>query len=188
MRGARAVIVACALLGTVDAAAMLAPAGAPPLPEFTQQAPAAWLNSAPLKVADLAGSVVLIDFWTFDCVNCYRSIPWLKDLEQRLGAKGLRVIGIHTPELPQERVPANVAAKVRQFAISHPVMLDADFRYWYALSNEYWPAFYLVDKKGRMRALYVGEIHAGDAQALRIEADIAKLLAEKDVALSASTM
>jgi thiol-disulfide isomerase/thioredoxin len=165
-------------LAAADALAMLAPESAPPLPEFSQSAPAAWLNSAPLKVADLAGSVVLLEFWTFDCVNCRRSVPWLKEIEARLGPKGLRVIGIHTPEFAHEKVRANVASKTRAFGITHPVMLDPDFYYWNALGNQYWPAFYLVDRKGRLRALFVGETHIGDAQARRIEDAIATLIAE----------
>ncbi len=160
------------------ALAMLAPAAAQPLPEFTQDDASQWLNSAPLRTSDLVGSVVLLDFWTFECWNCYRSIPWLKQVEQRLGSRGLRVVGIHTPEFDRERVRASVAAKLKQFGVAHPVMLDNDYRYWNALGNQYWPAFYLVDRKGRLRALYVGETHAGDAQALRIEDAIASLLAE----------
>lgn len=178
MSALRLVALACALAGSGASQAMLAPSSAPPLPEFSQSAPAAWLNSAPLKVADLADSVVLLDFWTFDCVNCRRSIPWLKDVEQRYGAKGLRVIGIHTPEFAHEKVPAKVAKKVAEFGIKHPVMLDPDFYYWNALGNQYWPAFYLVDKKGRLRALFVGETHSGDQQAVLIEGAIAALLAE----------
>jgi thiol-disulfide isomerase/thioredoxin len=159
-------------------AGTLPPERAPALPRFTQTAPAQWLNSAPLTVEQLHGSVVLLDFWTFACWNCYRSIPWLKGLERRYAARGLRVVGVHTPELPKERVRANVIAKVAEFGIAHPVMLDDDFAYWNALGNQYWPAFYLVDRQGRVRAMFVGETHAGDAQAARIEAEVEALLAE----------
>lgn len=169
---------ACALIVSADASAMLAPQDAFPLPEFTQTEAAGWINSAPLKVADLAGSVVLIDFWTFDCVNCRRSLPWLKEIEKKHAAQGLRVVGIHTPELPQERVAANVVKKVAEYGIAHPVMLDADFRYWESMSNQYWPAYYLVDRKGRLRALYIGEVHSGDPQAVLIEGAIEALLTE----------
>ena len=177
-RAGRIAALVLALGGAADAAAMLAAKDAPPLPEFSQRAPAAWLNSAPLKVGDLAGSVLLLDFWTFDCVNCRRSIPWLKEVEQRFGAKGLRVVGIHTPEFAHEKVPANVAKKLLEFKIEHPVMLDPDFYYWNALGNQYWPAFYLVDKKGRLRALFVGETHIGDPQAVKVEGAITALLSE----------
>ena len=177
-RTARVAAIALALGGAVDCVAMVAADAAQPLPEFTQDQAPQWLNSAPLKANDLVGSVVLLDFWTFECWNCYRSIPWLKQVEQRLAAKGLRVVGIHTPEFDRERVRASVAAKLKQFGVAHPVMLDNDYRYWNALGNQYWPAYYLVDRKGRLRALFVGETHTGDAQALRIEADLITLLAE----------
>lgn len=178
MRALRFVAFACAVAGMASAQAMLAAKDAPPLPEFAQSKPEAWLNSAPLRVADFNGKVLLLDFWTFDCVNCYRSIPWLKEVEARYGAKGLRVVGVHTPEFAHEKVPANVAKKVAEFGIKHPVMLDADNYYWDALGNKYWPAFYLVDKKGRLRALFVGEVHSGDRQAIAIEGAITTLLKE----------
>jgi len=166
------------ILAAPAGAELLAPSRAPPLPEFTQDASDAWLNSAPLRVADLRGRVVLLEFWTFDCVNCRRSIPWLHAIEQRYAQDGLRLVGIHTPELPQERVRANVVAKLRELGVGHPVMLDADFAYWNALGNRYWPAFYLVDRAGRVRAVFVGETHAGDARAVGMERAIISLLAE----------
>jgi thiol-disulfide isomerase/thioredoxin len=153
-----------------------------PLPaaDFTHAAEADWINSAPLRLADLRGRVVLLDFWTFDCWNCYRSIPWLKAVEARFASGGLRVIGVHTPEFDHEKVRDNVAAKVGEFGIGHPVMLDNDFSYWRAMGNRYWPAFYLIDRRGDVRGVFVGETHAGDRQAEAIEAAIAALLAETD--------
>ncbi len=151
-----------------------------PAPELTRSDPASWINSPPLQLADLRGQVVLLDIWTFECWNCYRSFPWLKDLEARLGPRGLAVIGIHSPELERERDPAAVAAKVAEFGLPHPVMIDNDFAYWKALGNRYWPAFYLIDKQGRIRHRFVGETHAGEPQALRIEAAVRELLAEPD--------
>lgn len=159
--------------------AVLADAGAErALPEFTETGAEAWINSAPLTVSELRGSVVLLDFWTFDCWNCYRSFPWLKSLEQRMEGRDFRVIGIHTPEFEHEKVRANVVAKVAEFGLAHPVMMDNDFRYWRALGNRYWPAFYLIDRAGRVREVFVGETHAGDAQARRIERHIERLLEE----------
>lgn len=149
---------------------------AAPAPEFTHTQPEDWLNSKPLTWKKLKGQVVLIDFWTFDCWNCYRSIPWLLTLEKRFPE--LRVIGVHTPELPQEYVRENVVRKVAEFKLHHPVMLDNDYSYWRAMNNQYWPAFYLVDKQGRVRGLFIGETHKGDANALKIEAAIAALIAE----------
>lgn len=147
-------------------------------PEFPAKAAADWINSPPLKLADLRGQVVLLDVWTFGCWNCYRSFPWLNGLEARLARRGLRVVGIHSPEFTHERDPASVRRKVAEFALAHPVMLDNDYAYWRALGNRYWPAYYLVDKQGRLRARYIGETHAGTAQARNIERDIERLLAE----------
>ena len=147
-------------------------------PAFTHTAVDEWLNSAPLTWKDLHGKVVLVDFWTFDCWNCYRSFPWLKAMEERLEPRGLQVVGVHTPEFDHERVRKNVAAKIKEFGLHHPVMLDNDFSYWRALGNRYWPAFYIVDKQGRLRATFYGETHEGGRQARTIEATIKDLLAE----------
>lgn len=148
------------------------------LPEFTSTEPGHWFNSGPLRVADLRGRVLLVDVWTFGCWNCYRSFPWLKALEADLAGQPFQVIGIHSPEFAHERDPARVAAKIAEFGLDHPVMLDDDLAYWRALDNRYWPAFYLVDKAGRIRHRHVGETHAGDARAQRIERQIRVLLAE----------
>lgn len=153
-------------------------ARARPAPAFTQTDPAAWINSEPLTIERFGGQVLLIDVWTFGCWNCYRSFPWLKTLEERLGPRGLRVVGVHSPEFDHERDRAAVEAKVREFGLEHPVMLDNDFRYWNALGNRAWPAFYLVDKDGLIRARFLGETHTGDRQAMRIEALIEQLLGE----------
>jgi thiol-disulfide isomerase/thioredoxin len=149
-----------------------------PLPEFTSQDAASWINSMPLKRADLLGRVTLIDIWTFDCWNCYRSFPWLKEVERRYADRGLRVVGIHTPEYQHEREQAAVKSKVAEFKLAHPVMLDNDYAYWRALGNRYWPAYYLVDKQGRLRHLFVGETHDGDRRAKLVDQHIQRLLAE----------
>ena len=151
---------------------------APQAPEFTHTAPADWINSKPLRLKDLRGYVVLLDFWTFECWNCYRSFPWLNQLEAKYEGQGLRVIGVHSPEFPRERNRARVAEKVEEFNLHHPVMIDNDFSYWQALENRYWPAFYLIDKRGYVRNLFVGETHVGDARANAIEQAIEQLLAE----------
>lgn len=147
-------------------------------PAFTHTSADDWINSAPLTLEDLRGQVVLLDVWTFDCWNCYHSIPWLKSVESKYQERGLRIIGVHTPELSQERVKANVVSKVAEFGIHHPVMLDNDFSYWKALGNQYWPAFYLVDKKGRIRNVFVGETHIDDRNARAVDSAIRELLAE----------
>lgn len=149
-----------------------------PLPEFTNRSDEGWFNSAPLVVDDLRGQVVLVDIWTFGCWNCYRSFPWLNALEQRLSGEDFRVIGIHSPEFAHEKDPARVSAKIAEFGLHHPVMLDNDFAYWRALGNRYWPAYYLVDRRGSIRHVHVGETHEGDARAVEIERQIRALLAE----------
>jgi thiol-disulfide isomerase/thioredoxin len=161
-------------LGGADAA----PPTVRPLPEFTGSAPSDWINSDPLSVSELRGKVVLVDVWTFECWNCYRSFPWLKDLEKRLGDTDFQVIGIHSPEFERERDHDAVARKMVEFGLHHPVMIDNDFAYWRALGNRYWPTFYVVDKQGRIRARYIGETHSGDRQAEAIERRIRELLVE----------
>ena len=149
-----------------------------PAPEFSHHREESWLNSAPLKIADLAGKVVLLDFWTFDCWNCYRSFPWLRALESRLEPKGLQVIGVHSPEFEHEKVRDNVVRKIAEFGLKHPVMIDNDFSYWRTMGNRYWPAFYIIDKRGRVRAVFAGETHQGDRQAEAIEDLLLQLLSE----------
>jgi thiol-disulfide isomerase/thioredoxin len=149
-----------------------------PAPEFTHAAADDWLNSAPLTLAGLRGKVVLVDFWTFECWNCYRSFPWLNALETRLEARGLQVIGVHSPEFEREHNRDAVRAKIAEFGLKHPVMIDNDFSTWRAYGNRYWPAYYLIDKQGRVRAAWAGETHEGDTRALDIERSITALLAE----------
>ena len=178
-----AIIVLAALgISTWIAAAIGAPKSnaeiGVPAPEFTHSAASAWVNSPPLTLAELRGKVLLVDFWTFDCWNCYRSIPWLKALEERFESDAFTVIGVHTPEFDHEKRLENVLAKVQKFELTHPVMIDNDFSYWQAMGNRYWPAFYLIDKRGIVRKVYVGETHQGDSQARRIQNAVARLLAE----------
>lgn len=149
-----------------------------PMPEFTNQDAEQWFNSKPLRRADLQGKVVLLDVWTYECWNCYRSFPWLHDLEERFKDEDFQVIGIHTPEFARERKVGNVAAAIKKFELEHPVMMDNEFAYWNALNNRFWPAFYLIDKRGNLRYLHVGETHKGDRRAVAIERDINTLLRE----------
>lgn len=171
-------LAATAAIAPVECSAAAGGDAAPPAPEFTQHSAQGWINSPPLSLADLRGDVVLLDIWAFDCWNCYRSFPWLKSLEERLGPRGLRVVGVHTPEFEHERVRASVERKVAEFALSHPVMIDNDFAYWKALGNRYWPTYYLVDREGRLRGHFVGETHADTPKARRIESAIEALLDE----------
>lgn len=147
------------------------------VPQFTHTGPAEWINSPPLTVEQLRGKVVLIEFWAFDCINCLHTAEWLKSVANEQAAAGLVVIGVHTPELPQEKITANVRDAVTRLGIKYPVMIDGDYSYWNALSNRYWPAFYLIDRDGRVRGQTIGEMHVGDSNAKRLESAIKLLLA-----------
>lgn len=149
-----------------------------PLPEFTQTQPSDWLESSPLTKADLQGKVVLMDIWTFACWNCYRSFPWLNGLEEKLKDEPFQIIGIHTPEFDYEKKRSAVEAKMKEFKLHHPVMMDNHFKYWKKLNNQYWPTFYLVDKKGTVRYRFIGETHANTSKAEQIEQAINILLRE----------
>ena len=148
------------------------------LPQFTQKNAESWINAKPLVVEDLKGKVVLIDVWTYGCWNCYRSIPWLNSLEKRFGDDDFIIVGIHTPEFDHETKREKVVAKCEEFMVTHPVMMDNDFAYWKALKNRYWPTFYVADKQGRVKGVFIGETHEGDRRAKDVEKLIAKLIAE----------
>lgn len=147
-------------------------------PQFTQSHPGDWINSTPLKIEDLKGNVVLLDIWTYSCWNCYRSFPWLNSVEDKFKDQDFQVIGIHTPEFEHEKNYDNVVTKAKEFKLHHPIMLDNDFAYWKALNNQYWPAYYLIDKQGQIRHLFIGETHSGDSRAKKIEHAIKELLDE----------
>lgn len=147
-----------------------------PVPDFTHHATEDWLNSPPLTLSQLRGSVVLVDFWAHECWNCYRSFPWLNSLTQRYAGKGVVVVSVHTPELPSERARAGVMESTRKYALSNPIMLDNDYSFWNAMGNSYWPAYYLIDQHGILRYAAVGETHAGDDNARSMEAAIDLLL------------
>ena len=136
---------------------------AKPAPEFTQTDKKAWLGSEPLTIADLRGKVVLLDFWTFGCWNCYRSFPWLNALETKFEDADFQVIGIHSPEFDHEKDRGAVVANIKKFNLKHPSMMDNDFAYWRAMGNRYWPTFYLIDKRGFLRHVFIGETHEGDS-------------------------
>jgi len=153
-------------------------AGKPQIaPELPRLPASAWLNSAPLTLAQLRGHPVLIEFWTFECVNCRNSLAWMKHTQEQYAAKGLAIVAVHSPELEAERDPAAVARAVRSLGITYPVMLDTEFRYWQAVNNRFWPAFYLLDPAGRIVATRVGELHRGHGSADEFERSIAGLLA-----------
>jgi cytochrome c biogenesis protein CcdA/thiol-disulfide isomerase/thioredoxin len=116
-----------------------------------------WINTQPLSAAALKGRVVLIDFWTYSCINCLRTLPYIRAWADRYKSSGLVVIGVHTPEFPFEKDPANVQRAVRELNITYPVALDNDYGIWKAFGNQYWPSDYLVDATGRLRHHHFGE-------------------------------
>lgn len=122
----------------------------------------------------LRGKVVLIDFWTYSCVNCLRTLPYLKAWHEEYARDGLVVVGVHSPEFAFERVPANVARTSRDLGVAYPVALDNGFETWSAWRNQYWPAKYLVDRRGRVRYA-----HFGEGEYEETEAAIQELLGER---------
>lgn len=116
-----------------------------------------WLNSPPLSREQLHGKVVLIDFWTYSCINCLRAMPFVHEWAQRYRDHGLVVIGVHTPEFAFERDPRNVMKAVQQLKVEYPVALDNQYAIWRAFNNRYWPAHYFVDAQGNIRGHQFGE-------------------------------
>ena len=143
-------------------------------PEFTDTQQ--WFNTPgdrPLTLRELRGRVVLVDFWTYTCINCIRTLPEVTAWDERYRDRGLTVVGVHTPEFPFEREAGNVADAIAQNGIHYPVAQDNDYGTWDAYANQYWPAKYLIDAHGRVRYVHFGEGEYGET-----EAAIRELLAE----------
>jgi cytochrome c biogenesis protein CcdA/thiol-disulfide isomerase/thioredoxin len=117
----------------------------------------AWLNSQPLTAQDLRGKVVLIDFWTYSCINCLRTLPYLRAWHERYKDHGLTIIGVHTPEFAFEKDESNVRHAVRDLGVRYAVALDNDYTIWRAFNNRYWPAHYFIDASGKIRGHHFGE-------------------------------
>lgn len=147
----RTTVVLC-LVGAVFSAAD-AEVGTP-APEIRGQR---GINSGALTLAELKGKVVLVEFWTFGCYNCRNVEPYVKAWHQKYADKGLVVIGVHSPEFSYERSVTNVQRYIREHAIQYPIAIDNDFNTWKRYNNRYWPAVYLIDKRGVIRYLRVGE-------------------------------
>jgi len=116
-----------------------------------------WLNSPPLTVQSLRGKVVLVDFWTYSCINCLRTLPYVRQWAEKYRDDGLVVIGVHTPEFAFERDPGNVRKAIKDLGVTYPVALDNQYMIWRAFNNQYWPAHYFIDAKGQVRAHHFGE-------------------------------
>ncbi len=126
-----------------------------PAPEF--RSISQWLNSEPLTLEGLRGQVVLIDFWTYSCINCLRTLPHIKEWDARYRDRGLTIVGVHSPEFAFERVESNVRENTRDLGLEYPIALDNEFGTWRAWHNQYWPAKYLIDRKGNVRYFHFGE-------------------------------
>ncbi|AGZ35710.1 redoxin domain-containing protein [Pseudomonas sp. VLB120] len=127
-----------------------------------------WLNSPPLDASALKGKVVLVDFWTWDCINCQRSLPHVNEWARQYADQGLVVVGVHTPEYDYEHDVGTLKSKVASLGIEYPVAVDNDYKVWNAWGNQFWPAHYFVDRKGQVRHVHFGEgDYDGQARVIR---------------------
>jgi len=130
-----------------------------------------WVNTLPLTLQELRGKVVLIDFWTYSCINCIRTFPYLKEWYAKYKDKGLVIVGVHTPEFEFEKKTENVQDAVKRFGLLYPVAIDSNFKTWQNFNNSYWPAHYLIDQEGIIRSF-----HFGEGAYMKTENDIRQLL------------
>jgi thiol-disulfide isomerase/thioredoxin len=130
-----------------------------------------WFNSAPLNMAKLRGKMVLVDFWTYGCVNCVNTLPHVTELYAKYRDRGLVVVGVHTPEFPFEKSASNVQAALKRHGIIYPVAQDNESQTWNTYGNQYWPAQYIVDQSGKIVFQ-----HAGEGQYEQMDRIIARLL------------
>ncbi len=136
----------------------------------------AWLNSQPLTPASLRGKIVLVQFWTYTCINWRRTLPYVRAWADKYKSQGLVVIGVHTPEFPFEKNLDNIRQQAKDMMVEYPIVVDSDYRVWTAFNNEYWPALYLVDAQGRIRYH-----HFGEGEYEKSERMIQKLLSDTGV-------
>ena len=132
-----------------------------------------WINSCPLTLAELRGKIVLVEFWTFGCYNCRNTIPYVKAWHEKFGTDSLVIIGVHTPEFDLEKSPRRVKDEIEKLGIKYAVVTDNDYKTWDAYRQEYWPTLYLIDKKGTVRYVHIGEGNYDET-----EQQIISLLAE----------
>ena len=168
--------IATAQLGLVSSA--MAQSGRTETPFPVHQLPSlesasAWLNSPPLTNAGLRGKVVLIDFWTYTCINWLRTLPYLRAWAGKYRDHGLLVIGVHSPEFPFEKDVGNVRRAAASMKVDYPIAIDSEHALWRAFNNEFWPALYLADATGKIR-----HYHAGEGEYAQSEKAIQQLLAE----------
>ena len=140
-----------------------------------------WLNTPgdkPITLASRKGKVTIVEFWTFGCSNCQANLPSYARLQKQFEKQDVTIIGVHTPETSNERDPKNVARRVKELGITYPVLLDASGENWRRWNQQYWPAIYLVDKKGRVRSRWIGEFGGQEAGEKTMAKLVEKLLAE----------
>jgi thiol-disulfide isomerase/thioredoxin len=125
-----------------------------------------WLNTEPLSMQKLRGKVVLVDFWTYTCINCINTLPHVKRWHDKYKDQGLVVVGVHTPEYPFERSTENVKTALKRFDIRYPVAQDNRYATWNAYGNQYWPAAYLIDKNGEIVYKHFGEGNYQETEAM----------------------
>lgn len=152
-------------------------AGLVSAPEFSENTK--WLQSKPLTLASLRGEVVIVHFWTFGCSNCQHNYPVYRAWQEKYAGKGVRIIGVHTPELAREADMARVRARARDNGLKFPIAIDNDKVIWQTWNNRYWPCIYLIDKQGRVRQRWDGELHLEDVKAREFASRIDALLAER---------
>ncbi|MDV6374824.1 redoxin domain-containing protein [Deinococcus arenicola] len=143
-----------------------------------------WLNTASQttgpSLAGLRDKVVIVNFWVYSCINCHNSLPTLKAWYSKYRDQGLEIIGIHTPEFESDKPTQNVIASLKQDGVTWPILQDNDLKNWRAWNNNVWPAFYIIDRSGKVRQFHRGEISSRFPQAIPgLEANIRSLLAEK---------
>jgi cytochrome c biogenesis protein CcdA/thiol-disulfide isomerase/thioredoxin len=158
-----------------------------PMPELNGAV--AWLNSAPLTRESLRGKVVVVDFWTYSCINCLRALPYVEGWAAKYKDAGLVVIGVHTPEFAFEKERSNVEQAVRDLKITYPVAIDSNYKIWQAFKNEYWPAHYFIDGKGEIRHHHFGEGEYDESERViqeLLKENGAKSLADGVLSVSAS--
>lgn len=175
--------VGCAILLAVVAAAAIMVAGCgsslKPLPAPELQGVTGWINTGPFTLASLRGKVVLIDFWTYTCVNCIRTFPYLRQWHEKYADKGLVIVGVHSPEFEFEKDRDNVVKAAQAHGLTYRIVQDNDFQTWKAYDNHYWPAKFLIDKSGVVRYS-----HFGEGQYPETEEKIRALLTETGFSLA----
>jgi thiol-disulfide isomerase/thioredoxin len=142
-----------------------------------------WINSPPLSPESLRGKVVLVDFWTYSCINCLRTLPYIREWADKYKAEGLVVVGVHSPEFAFEKSSSNIQRALQDLKITYPIAVDSDFSIWRAFKNHYWPALYFVDSQGRIRHHQFGE--GGYAESEQV---IQQLLAEAGRPVASTTL